>query len=322
MVGVGGFFTIDRQLRCTETPRHSVPSYCRFPRLCRLKCVKSSEDTLWNLGTAFSILRDHGRGFELSGEEQKHIVELVSLWAKADFPSYPLPFFPDMARQPTFWALEELASVLAEVKIPEPLGEVLYRKLQRLTESGIPAFEPIGELVQIIPDRMGEMVSWLRSGLASDNAEMVTSALSCLVSWPKTSEMADSPVHPLPSDIFREVGLLIAARRKEALSSALQVARLVFDSGTEEHREAMSEYVLQGLAYLAEELRYERKHDDDNDVPLLRWLCAQLASSMSKADLTDHPAVAHWLEIATSDPLPEVRYAVAPSNGVVVIDQE
>ena len=41
MVGVGGFFTIDRQLRCTETPRHSVPSYCRFPRLCRLKCVKS-----------------------------------------------------------------------------------------------------------------------------------------------------------------------------------------------------------------------------------------------------------------------------------------
>ena len=42
MVGVGGFFTIDRQLRCTETPRHSVPSYCRFPRLCRLKCVKSS----------------------------------------------------------------------------------------------------------------------------------------------------------------------------------------------------------------------------------------------------------------------------------------
>ena len=37
-----GFSTIDRQLRCTETPRHSVPSYCRFPRLCRLKCVKSS----------------------------------------------------------------------------------------------------------------------------------------------------------------------------------------------------------------------------------------------------------------------------------------
>ena len=71
----------------------------------------------------------------------------------------------------------------------------------------------------------------------------------------------------------------------------------------------MSEYVLQGLAYLAEELRYEREHDDDNDVPLLRWRCTQLASSMSKAGLRDHPVVAQWLEIATSDPLPEVRYA-------------
>ena len=115
---------------------------------------------------------------------------------------------------------------------------------------------------------------------------------------------------------------MIAARREEALSWALQVAKLVFDEGTEERKEAMSEYVLQGLAYLAEELRYEREHDDDTDVPFLRWRCTQLASSMSKAGLTDHPAVAHWLEIATSDPLPEVRYAVAPSTGIAVIDEE
>ena len=125
---------------------------------------------------------------------------------------------------------------------------------------------------------------------------MVTSALSCLVSWPKTSKIADSPVHPPPSDLFREVGLLIAARRKEALSWALQVARLVFDEGTEEHREAMSEYVLQGLAYLAEELRYDREHDYDTDVPLLRLRCTQLALSMSKTGLRDHQSVAHWFE--------------------------
>ena len=214
-----------------------------------------------------------------------------------------------------------MVSILVEVSIPEPVGEDLYWKVQRLTEAGIPAFEPIGELVQIIPDRMGEMVSWLRSGLASDNDEMVTSALSCLVSWGKTSKVADSSVHPPPNDLFREVGLMIAARRKQVLSWALQVAKLVFDEGTEENREAMSESVLQGLVYLAEELRYGREHDDATDVPLLRWRCTQLAWSMSKAGLTDHPAVAHWLEIATSDPLPEVRYAVAPSNGVAVVDQ-
>ena len=283
----------------------------------------SLEDILWNVGSACSSIRKSGGKFELSSVERKHIMNLVSLWSKTDVPSYSFsPFGQDTARQPTLRALAGLASILAEVTIPKPVGEDLYRKLQRLTESGIPAFEPIGELVQIIPDRMGEMVSWLRSGLASDNGEMVTSALSCLVSWAKTSKIADLPVPPPPSDLFREVGLMIAARRKEALSWALQVAKLVFDEGTEERREAIREYVLQGLAYLAEELRYEREHDDDTDVPLLRWRCTQLASSMSKAGLRDHQSVAHWLDIATRDPLPEVRYAVAPSNGVAVIDQE
>ena len=282
----------------------------------------SLDDTLWNVGSACSSLRKSGGKFEFSSEERKRIIELVSLWSKADIPSYSFsPFGQDAERRPTLRALPGLVSILAEVSIPEPIGEDLYWKVQRLTKAGIPAFEPIGELVQTIPDRMGEMVSWLRSGLASDNDEMVTSALSCLVSWGKTSKVADSSVHPPPNDLFREVGLMIAARRKQALSRALQVAKLVFDEGTEENREAMSEYVLQGLVYLAEELSYGREHDDGTDVPLLRWRCTQLAWSMSKAGLTDHPAVAHWLDISTSDPLPEVRYAVAPLNGVAVIDQ-
>ena len=34
--------SIEEEGAATITPRHSVPSYCRFPRLCRLKCVKSS----------------------------------------------------------------------------------------------------------------------------------------------------------------------------------------------------------------------------------------------------------------------------------------
>ena len=280
------------------------------------------EDTLWNVGAAITSGGNRGRPFELSSDERKHIVELVSLWAKADVPSYTLPFFQDAARQPTLWALEGLASILAEVAIPESVGEDLYKKVKRLTESDTPAFEPIGELVQIIPSRMNEIVPWLRSGLASNSRDMVTSALSCLASWLQRSKVADSSFQHPPSDLFREVGLVIAVRRKEALSPALEVAKLVFDEGTDEQREAMSEYVLQGLGYLAEELRYEGEHDDDNDVPLLRWLCTQLASSMSKAGLGDQQVVIQWLELATSDPLPEVRYAVTPSTNNVVRDQE
>ena len=66
---------------------------------------------------------------------------------------------------------------------------------------------------------------------------------------------------------------------------------------------------LEGLDYLAEELRYEREHD--NEIPNLRWRCAQLASSMSKAGLECRPEVIRWLELASNDPFPEVRYAMS-----------
>ena len=58
-----------RQLRCAETPRHSVPSYGRFPRLYRLKCVKSSFDV--SLFDSVSTLRPVGPG---------RIALLICLW--------------------------------------------------------------------------------------------------------------------------------------------------------------------------------------------------------------------------------------------------
>ena len=69
---------------------------------------------------------------------------------------------------------------------------------------------------------------------------------------------------------------MIAARRKEALTSALRFAKFVFDEASEEQKVAIRDYVLQGLDYLAEELKYDRTHDRDLDVPSLRWLCAEL----------------------------------------------
>ena len=50
---------------------------------------------------------------------------------------------------------------------------------------------------------------------------------------------------------------------------------------------------LQGLGYLAEELRYDREEDQDEniDVPLLRWRSAQLARSMEAQGLGNVPDV-------------------------------
>ncbi len=273
------------------------------------------EDTLCNVGNAFSISRDRGGAFGLSSQERKHILDLVSLWAKADVPSYSFQLMQGMARKPTFLALEGLVLILAEAEVPESVGEDLFGKLKKLTESGIPGFGLIHGLVKTIPDRFDELQTWLRMGLVSDDAALVASAMSGLRSWLKASVDTGASLRRPPDDLLREIGLMISSRRSVALPQALQLARWVFDEGTSAHRERMLPLVLQGLSYLAEELKYDRERDPEGiaDMPLLRWLCVQLAQSMAKGGFRDEPAVELWLNLGKGDPLPEIRYAVPPS---------
>ena len=164
--------------------------------------------------------------------------------------------------------------------------------------------------MQIMPTRADELISWLRRGLASGDSATAQSALAGLGSWLRKATEDDAALRQPSQDLIREIGLIIAARRGEALAPALEIARLVFDAGGEEIKEPMQEYVLQGLDYLTTELDYEREYDDPDKVPLLRLRCAQLALSMARTGLLSHNVVSKWLEVAESDPLPEVRHSV------------
>ena len=123
------------------------------------------EDTLWNLGRAFAISREHGSEFKLSVQEGEHVLTLISVWAQAGVPSHDLHIMPGMALQPTLLAIEGLASILNELAVPEPIGEDLFEKVKRLTEAGIPSFTLIHGLVKTIPNRVDELLTWLRTGL-------------------------------------------------------------------------------------------------------------------------------------------------------------
>ena len=274
----------------------------------------SIENTLWNVGAAFSICAEHGRPFTVNDDEHEHIFDLIGSWTKTDHSSRSVPFFQELLDEPTLIAINGIRSILAHVEVPEGVAEDLYRKLKTLTDAGIPAFEPLGELAKVMPSQITDMLSWLRSGLASANAAMVQGALACVASWPNDSDDDARATYQLPNDIYREVGLIIASRRSTAVPSALEVARLIFDSGIEQETEDLEEFVLQGLSYLSEELGYERNQGSTIDVPLLRLRCAELALSMSRIGSEDNPAVVKWLELAASDPYPEIRHAVGISD--------
>ena len=273
------------------------------------------EDVLWNLGAALSELRDRDRSLQLTDDQRRYVVDLVGRWANMDVPSRPLSPLPfqDEALKPTRRALQGLAPILLEFAIPKTIAERLYEKIMALPEPKMPAFGLIHGLVKVMDDRFDELVMWLRMGLVSTERYSAESAVLGLHSWLKASAGADSALRPPPDDLVREIGFVIAARRHASLPQALRLVRWVFDEGTLSQRQIICELALHGLRYLAEELRYDRDHDENVDVPLLRWFCAQLAQSMAQRGLQDDPTVAKWLELAEQDPLPEVRFAMSPA---------
>ena len=272
------------------------------------------EDTLWNLAVAINGLRAYGRSLDLALVHRSRVVCLVSKWANATYLEYRDEFIQTEIRRWTGWALEAMAPIISMVEIPEDISESLFEKLKSLTEQGIPAFGPIGGLVRLIPHRATELATWLRTGLASDDREIAAGAVSGLASWLKLSPDVSSSIQSPPEDVIRELGLIIVARRRAPLAEALSVAKWVFDDGHADLREIVLDSVLQGLVYLADELRYDRELVEE-DVPTLRLRCAELASSMAKAGLQDEPPVVRWLEIASEDPFAEVRNAVAENSG-------
>ena len=236
---------------------------------------------------------------------------LLSLFGRR--PTYHLltrQLIPNMAIQPTLQAIEGLASILRELDIPQPIGESLFEKVKKLTEAGIPSFILIHGLVKALPDRADELVTWLRMGLVSDDKDLAASAMACLQTWLAASLEANVPIPSPPNDLLREVGFIVASRRRVTLAEALQVAKWVFDEGTLDYRRTISGLAIQGLDYLAEELRYDRERDPEEgiDLPLLRWLSVRLAQSMAQSGFRGQPAVDLWLELGKIDPLPEARY--------------
>ena len=272
------------------------------------------EDTLWNLGDAINGLRKRDRPIDLADAERQHLVDLVTQWSTTSFDPIPHPPFQHETRGWSRWAIEGLAPILSLIEISERLSEILFKKLKNLTDLGMPAYGPVGGLVKQMPHRATELANWLRTGLASGDREIATGAVSGLASWLELSSAQPSPIPSPPEDVVRELGLIIAARRKESLVGALLVAKWTFENGSPGLRETIVDSVSQGLSYLAEELRYERQEVAD-DVPTLRLRCTELASSMARAGLQDAPPVARWLEIASKDPFADVRNVVATNSG-------
>lgn len=274
----------------------------------------SLDEILWQIGNAIGSLKTHGYSLTLSDDEQSYLIQAVEKWSTARVPPRIYSAIDIENKRSTRLAVAGLETILCKIKISEDTAERLSEKTQKLNESGIPAFGLTAGIAKAMPKRIEDIAHLMRTGLASADDTLAENAAAGLHHWLIVSAEVASHIQSPPEDLVREVGVIIAARRKETLALALEIAKWVFDQGSDAQREAIRHLALQGLGYLIEELRYDREHDLDlkDEIPLLRWRSAQLAVSMSNSGYGDDPNISRWLAIADEDPMPEVRYVKDP----------
>ena len=277
-----------------------------------------SADMLAQVGAAVSGLKQRDRSFHLSHENERriavHTERLVEMFSSSSVR------FDSSIRS----AISHIGSLISEITISGDVAQNLFQRVEFMlgtqTRSRDLLFAPVRDvrialafalipgLVKAMPERFDSISIWLRTGLASEDGARVRGTMSALQSW--LSASANSTLRPVPDDLIREVGAIIASDRRIALADALVCATMVFDEGSRAHRDTIGPLVLLGLSYLAEKLEYDPDQDSDDGVHTLRLLCAQLATYMARLGYEKDATIAKWLDIGRSDPFPEIRNVV------------
>ena len=269
---------------------------------------------LWQAGRAIQSLQRNQQELTLSHAEKDHLTRLLDIWAEDPVPEQGLfewsAFFGSYIKDMILDVTGALPSVMGQITISQGLGDKIYEKMRQLTDKNLPAFALVPGLVKINPEWTTALAIALRVGLASDDETIASNAARGLYHWLETTSNTESNTPQPPDDLVLEVGIAIAARRNTVITAAMELAAWIYGNGQDPHKEAIQQLVEDGLRYLAEELRYDRQHNNPDEVPRKRFHCAKLAAAMAQCGLGENPAVARWLEIAQEDPLPEVRRAV------------
>ena len=276
-------------------------------------------DMLMQVGAAIAGLKAQDLPLKLSVEEERHIAVNIQQLVETFFSrSVSINLFGIRA------VIDGVASLVVEITIPQDIAKNLFQRVDSLLGSQNQlrdsffrhlyeirmsiGFALIPGLLKAMPDNVDTMVLWLRTGLVSEDDERVGGTMGALRSWLTAS--FDSKLRPVPDDLIREVGAMIASGRRSALAEALLCAAAVFDKGSQSNRVTISPLALQGLSYLAETLEYDPTGDNGDDVHTLRILCTRLAMLMARNGFENDATVGKWLDIAEGDPFPESRNVV------------
>jgi len=296
-------------------PKPGIAEQCfRKKWLCSIELnnERRLNEFFGQLGTALANLKEFDRPLSLTAVDRAKLSAMVENWIT-------IPVTPDdgpLSRSNIHEGVIGLQFILPEIELSSSSSNALFAKAVELNQTNTPGFRMFYGIAKFLPGKIDEIAMSMRMGFASDKVELANEAIFGFHVWLRAVSEEGSLIPAPPDDLLREIGVIIATRRRGVLHRSLRVAQWVFSGGTKEQRDTIAQPALHGLRYLIEELCYDRDHGEDGEleIPLLRWSCAHLALSMLASGYQDDSTVALWSKVAIDDPLPEVRYAEGPAS--------
>jgi hypothetical protein len=169
----------------------------------------------------------------------------------------------------------------------------------------------IGALPYFLPSTpgiIGDVTSFVRTGLLSSDFQHVASAAQTIGAWAKL--MREGSLPELPRALVEQLIATIEMRREIGLPAMLGAALILI-----RHNFLLAEdmqRLMQTMAWMRRELRYEDVDFDSMgavSVSLIRAECVKLAVAL-KGRVADEETLQAWIDEAKDDPLPEVRFSL------------
>lgn len=256
----------------------------------------------------------HG-GLTLRSDEAQSILKgFLSWWkagrAKATLEDERDPFLAHHAEDFKREFPGALIRCVESILTPEVAGE-LHEAFDELRDLGFSTILWTPSLLRACPDLRNALVRSFRVDLSSDSAPQARAAMRVVIQW--LAERTGTSSCSVPSEILLDVALIIAGRRAAGLNLALIAAtKAIASTPTGTLDDDFYSCLLYGLRHLQQETAYSeqisRSPAEQAQAPLIRSNCARLARALARrAEFATNETVRNWLELASNDPLPEVR---------------
>ena len=266
------------------------------------------DDALFQVSDAIAQSVSQEFSLEFSDNDFALLQKMLNRWANASISKIRFSVFERDRIEQMYRGIQGAARLMLILNLHDNTARALYHKHQALYNSEIPAMLLLVGLLRSPLVPKNEIHTALRKSLSSSIPSFVADAANAISFWLHSSDHFEIP-RP-PTDLIREIGVIIATRRIAALNDSLSVAEWIFSNGRLCDQREIWKLCIEGLNYLIRELGYDQQDSNGADVPLLRWRCVSLARAMKESGISDD-AVDSWLDAALADPLPEVRHEVS-----------